>query len=415
MKASTGRVRECLGLALTGRGESGFWSTLSGEDWSRLTRTAQREGVAPLLYHRQESLDWPTGTPQRFRDELRADCLKAGGSNLLIYRELGRILSALRCEPVLLKGAALANTIYPSIATRPMTDIDLLLRREHLDAAVDALRSIGYGEIAPEMTPGLSRKTHFEVALKGGPRGYVLAELHWSLVGGDGDWRAPDLDWFWAETESWQMQEESRGSRAPLAALQLRPTAHLLYLAAHLMLQHGGAQSRLLWEYDIHLLVTEWGRQIHWEELGHRARGFRWAPALHAALKRSSETFSTRLPDGFLQELEADEDRRSQRLVRSKEHPVQTRATATWNYLWSLDWPTRLRRVRSVVFPTPAYLRWRYNPHPKWLWPLCYPHRWAGFVVESARTVMRLASARLRFTTRKAFSGNAPTPNDVRG
>jgi hypothetical protein len=336
------------------------------------------------------------GMPGHLREELRSDCLKAGGSNLLIYRELDRILSALYGELpqlalVLLKGAALANTIYPSIATRPMTDIDVLLRREHLESAIEVLRLIGYRDVAPEMTPGLSRKTHFQVALKGGPRDYVIAELHWSLVGGEGDWRSPNLDWFWAETESWQMQEGSGKSGAPLSTLQLRPTACLLYLAAHLMLQHGGAQARLLWEYDIHLLVTQHERRLDWEELRRRAREFRWAPALRAALMRSHENFRTPLPAGFLQALEADGDRRSQRLVESKEYPVQTRATATWNYLRSLDWRSRLQRVRSSLWPTPAYLCWKYRPRPKWLWPLCYPYRWVLFAWESARTLAKLA------------------------
>ena len=343
-----------------------------------------------------------------------------GGSNLLIYRALGRILSALQGElsqlaVVLLKGVTLANTIYPSIALRPMTHIDMLLRRAHLESAIEVLRSIGYRDVAPEMTPGLSRKTHFQVALKGGPRGYVIAELHWSLVGGEGDWRAPNLDWVWAETESWQIQEESRKSGSLLSALQLRPTAHLLYLAAHLMLQHGGARARLLWEYDIHLLVTQCERRLDWEELRRRARELRWAPALRAALARLHENFRTPLPDGFLQALEADGDRRSQRLVESKEHPVQTRATATWNYLRSLDWHTRLQRVRSSLWPTPAYLRWRYRPRPKWLWPLCYPYRWALFALESVRTVARLVWGRFGCTRKATFNDTARTPIDVRG
>ena len=391
------RAWQRLGLALTAPAHrSDLWSRLSKEDWSELTRTAQREGVAPVLYYTQESAGWPLEIPEHLREELRADCLKAAGSNLLIYRELSRILSTLQAElphisVVLLKGAALANTVYSSIALRPMTDIDLLLRREHLESAVEALRSIGYRDAAPEMTPGLSRKTHFQVALKGGPRGYVITELHWSLVGGEGDWRSPDLDWFWAETESWHMLEESGKSGTALSALQLRPTAHLLYLAAHLMLQHGGAQARLLWEYDIHLLLTPCERRLDWEELRRRAREFRWASALRAALARTHESFRTPLPEGFLRDLEEDEDHRSRSLVQRKEHPVQTRATATWSYLRTLNWRTRLQRALSALWPTPAYVRWRYRPRPEWLWPLCYPYRWLLFACDSAVTLARLA------------------------
>jgi len=415
------QARKCLGQALTKPAyRSDLWSQLSREDWGELIHLAQREGVAPALYYTQESAGWPLGLPLHLREELRADCLKAAGSNLLIYRELSRILSALQSELphislVLLKGAALANTVYPSIALRPMTDIDLLLRREHLESAVEALRSIGYRDVAPEMTPGLSRKTHFQVALKGGPRGYVITELHWSLVGGEGDWRSPDLDWFWAETEPWHMLEESGKSGTPLSALQLRPTAHLLYLAAHLMLQHGGARARLLWEYDIHLLLTQCERRLDWEELRHRARELRWAPALRAALARSHENFGTPLPEGFLRDLETDEDDRSRSLVQSKNHPVQTRAIATWSYLRTLNWRTRLQRARSALWPTAAYVRWRYRPRPKCLWPLCYPYRWLRFACDSAVTLARLAWQGLARTRSASLNDTARTPNGVRG
>jgi len=402
------RARHRLGLAMTLRGEYALWSTLSQGEWNELAETARQEGVAPLLYHVQASAGWPSRMPTRLRGELRVECLKAGGSNLLVYRELGRILSALGGGVVLLKGAALANTLYPSIALRPMTDIDILVRRERVESAVETLRSIGYGDVAPEMTPGLSRQTHFEVALKGGPRGYVITELHWSLVGAEGDWRSPNLDWFWSETEAWRMEEERDAAGAPLSALQLRPHAHLLYLAAHLMLQHGGANGRLLWEYDIHLLATRYAKRIDWEELRGRARDFHWAPALHAALVRTHRTFGTALPEGYLQALESDGDRRSKALVENKAQPIQTPATATWNYLRSLDRRSRRRRIRAILWPTREYMLWRYRPDPKWLWPLCYPYRWMLFALESTRTLARWAGKAIA-------SGTARIPNGVRG
>ena len=402
------RTRHHLGLAMTLRGEETPWSALSEEEWNELAGTARHEGVAPVLYHVQASAGWPCGMPPRLRDELRVECLKAGGSNLLVYRELGRILSALRGEVVLLKGAALASTIYPTIALRPMTDIDILLRRGCVESAVERLRSIGYGDVAPEMTLGLSRETHFQVALKGGPRGYVITELHWSLVGSAGDWRSPDLDWFWKETEPWRMEEERDARGAPLSALQLRPHAHLLYLAAHLMLQHGGANGRLLWAYDIHLLVTQYAKRIDWEELRRRARDFHWAPALHAALVRTHRTFGTVLPDDYLQAIESDGDRRSKALVESKSKPVQTPATATWNYLRSLDRRSRRRRIRAILWPTREYMLWRYRPHPRWLWPCCYPYRWTLFMLEITRTLARVIGKTIA-------SGSARIPNGARG
>ncbi|MFQ5344183.1 MAG: nucleotidyltransferase family protein, partial [Anaerolineae bacterium] len=53
---------------------------------------------------------------------------------------------------MLLKGAALANTLYPTPALRPLSDIDLLIPRQHLEPAVQAVKSLGYRQPYPEMT-----------------------------------------------------------------------------------------------------------------------------------------------------------------------------------------------------------------------------------------------------------------------
>ncbi len=397
--------RRHLGLLLTGRADHRFSSTFSPDDWSGLTETARREGVAPLLYHALECTAWPSGTPDSVRRQLRTDYLKAGGSNLLIYRELARILTAIYRESskerqptvVLLKGAALATTLYPELALRPMTDVDLLLPRDAIDRSERAVRSLGYREIGPEMSPGFSREVRFQVALKGGPRGYVIAELHWRLVGGEGDWRSPKLDWFWSQTEPWEMTGESCPSEFP-AARQLSPTAHLLYLAAHLMLQHGGASARLLWLYDLHLMMTQCGGRLDWAELCLRASEFRWAAALRAALDRSQDIFDTPIPEGVLDALARDSDLEARALVVSKSDPGRTRATGMWYYLRSLDWPRRRRLLASVLWPTPEYLRWRYRPRPKWLWPFCYPYRWGSFAVDCTRTLAKWARGRQQFT-----------------
>ena len=58
--------------------------------------------------------------------------------NIQLYGELIRALRTLRdagIPAIVLKGAALVDTIYPSIAHRPTGDIDLLVRRADRDRA----------------------------------------------------------------------------------------------------------------------------------------------------------------------------------------------------------------------------------------------------------------------------------------
>src|SRR3989304_6451529 len=81
-----------------------------------------------------------------------------------------------------------------------------------------------------------------------------------------------------------------------LKGRQLDPTAHLLYLSAHAMLQHGGASARMIWFYDIHLLLSRWGGRVRWSEALEQARVLQWDAALAAALGRSRPLLRTDPP-----------------------------------------------------------------------------------------------------------------------
>ena len=403
------------GIALT--------STLGPDDWRLLAATARREGVAPLLYHALKERRSRGAEVQRHRGErssapllpcspaplprvppgvqagLRQAYYATTARNLLIYRELSRILAALRVSPspplpvILLKGAALAATLYPSIGLRPMGDLDLLVSEDRLAEAVACLKALGYVEPYPDMVAGLNALAGHHVNLQGGRDIHLAVELHWTLVSGEHDWRSPSLPWFWQQTEPLP------NSQLPIHNSQfeiftLTPTAHLLYLCAHLMLQHGEARSVLRWFYDIHLLVTQEGQRIDWDELILRAQKFRWAPALHSALGGTAARFATPLPAGLLESLIDGADPRDQSLVQRKARP-QTRGERVSDVLTSFSWPARLRILLANVIPSPAYVRWRYKPRPAWLWPLCYPYRWLDILREGLTTLWRMVSSRI--------------------
>jgi len=318
--------------------------------------------------------------------------------NTLLYQELASILEALsdaEIPVVVLKGAALASTLYPSIGLRPMGDIDLLVPQARLPEALACLKALGYSELIPAMAPGLNRIVGRHVGLDGGRDIPLHVEVHWTLAAGEHDRHAPSMAWFWRQTEEWKLEGGGwKGEsilRSPSSVFQLTPTAHLLYLAAHLALQHGVAQAQPIWFYDLDLLVRRQGDRLDWDELLRRAQEFRWAAALHAALQGAQDRFGTPLPQGFLDALAEASDHRAVHLVERKADPLQTRALRVWNVMSALDWQGRLRLALAIAFPTPAYMRWRYKPRPRWLWPLCYPLRWLDILRQGLSTALRLA------------------------
>jgi len=357
-------------------------------DWKALVRRAVDERVAPLLFWK---LAGDRRLPEGERNLLRSELYRAEASNLILYRELGRLLersaeSGLR-PPVLLKGAALASSLYQEIGHRPMGDIDVFVPREDLDRWLELAGQACFRRLSPEMSPGLDRAIHYHVALAGGTESEAAIEIHYGLIAGESDWRAPDPRWFLARTEEWA-PPPSVSSASPSPARQLDPTAHLLYLSAHAMLQHGGASARMIWFYDIHLLVSRWGDRVRWSEALEQAREFHWDAALAAALARSRGLFRTPLPPGLMQDLEVEPSARGAREVRRRRDPGRSRADIVWSELRAVGIGRGLLWALGILFPRPDYMRWRY-PEAGRFWPAFYPVRWARVLREGSRALLR--------------------------
>jgi hypothetical protein len=376
-----------LCLALSESSDETVWSKWSAEEWARISDKATKEGVAPLLCQRLDAIGWPDSIPQHVTQELRRSRFATAANSLLILGELQRILDAfafhdLQSKAVVMKGADLALSIYPSVALRPMCDLDMLLPKPKLSEALDVLRHLGYRATMPEIAVGHSQLTGHAVSLLGGPRRSVAVELHWGLVSSDMDRRSPSLGWFWDQTENWNEngvagRNGHRQAVLPESFLHLKPTAHLLYLAAHIALQHGMEASRLLWFYDIHLLITREGYRIDWAELRRRADELRWNSALAAALSGAKKRFGTAIPDEFLRAVVENIER------HLPGHDVialgrnQPRSARIWNHqLRGMALISRLAFIWNHCFPTASYIQWRYHPNPSWLWPLYYGVRW---------------------------------------
>jgi hypothetical protein len=320
------------------------------------------------------------------RTELHRELFRAEAANLILSRELACLLRRSRdsgmADPILLKGGALAASLYPEIGLRPMGDLDFLVSREELPRWLALAEASSFRRLGPEMGRGLTERVHYHVALTGGTTGNATIEIHFGLIGGETDSRAPETSWFFARTDAWVPP----ASIDCPPARELEPTANLPYLGAHAMLQHGGAQARMIWFHDIHLVVTARAGRIRWDEVAEAARRFGWGAALSAAFSRTHALFGTQFPADLAGDLLAGSDPTRLRQVRRRSEPSLSRAELVWSDLQSVAFGDRVRWVLAILFPRPEYLRWRY-PRAGKLWPACYAYRWARVVWEGARAI----------------------------
>jgi hypothetical protein len=323
--------------------------------------TATSERVAPLLYF---------NGPETASPALRKAYYETAARNLLLLDALDELTAALGSKgvrPVVLKGADFARRLYPDAALRPMGDLDLWIEREEIPRAESALALLGYRRAVPEMTRGLDCAIRHARLYVGGARGDVGVDLHWSIVGHDSDRRVPSLDWF----------------REHVSRSWLDDTACLLYLAAHMKVQHYDERAPLIWLADFYLLSMR--PEMDWDALFAAARDFRWDAALAATAAEVSGRLGLELPSP----LAAHARSVSMAIPDRKGGPERA-----WNELSTLPFRGRAALLRAFLLPSPAYVRFRYRPKPSWTWPLFYPVRWARVLSSALSLAVRARRSR---------------------
>jgi hypothetical protein len=120
---------------------------LSGEieDWRTLLTQAEQEGMTPLLAkHLVESeSSYPAWVKRSLHVVLERHHQLAEARTQVLLKVLGLFgQEGIPC--LVLKGGALAYTIYPDPSSRPMRDVDLLLNRDEVDRAQSLLKANGF-------------------------------------------------------------------------------------------------------------------------------------------------------------------------------------------------------------------------------------------------------------------------------
>lgn len=186
-----------------------------------LAETARVQGVAGLLHTAIETGEggasgWPAPVRQRLRETHRA-LLARGIAQLDLVRRAQAALERAGARSLPLKGAAVAETYYPTVADRPMSDVDLLVLGDW-DAAMEALRGEGFGEV---------EASDHARALRDPASGEVL-ELHHSVCSCPGFY----------PVEPGSLWDRSRSADGQVARV---PAAEdlLIHLSLHAAFQHG--------------------------------------------------------------------------------------------------------------------------------------------------------------------------------
>lgn len=346
----------------------------AGLDWKQVIALGRRHGVSPLLFYRLQT--FKVSETLKVLKALRADYYAATAQAMLRERELVRVLTALDragAPVVLLKGAALAHTVYPDPALRQMGDLDLLIRREHLERAREALEALGYVHQPgpPQRFNPFNTEFTGEVSFLHATGGHsTLVELHWELFCIELFRRtiALDVQALWARAVPLQVGD--------VTALSLAPEDTLAHICLHLAM-HGFTHLR---GYTDIVQMVKVG-QVDWDVFAERVRQSRIRVACYFPLWWAEQAWSVPVPGEVLQALRPGLLReRLGRWMTERGTRREPDVEYTWNHAAQMLVVDRARDLARLLlwllFPGPAWLRERYRLHSTWqawAWVVVHP------------------------------------------
>jgi len=198
-----------------------FKAWRSSLDWTNISRSWQR--LIPLLERNlmKEGIDDPLLL--RFRGLRRYFWLR----NLKQMKLAGDVIYQMRAAaiPVLaLKGMSLVACYFSDRSLRPMEDVDLLVRPEHLPAATETLRRLGFDplNLRHRALVELERRREFAGWPFQNAQGDYF-DLHWSALHLDRR-RQPDAD-LWSAAKEVEVDERK--------ILVMDPADQFIHACAH--------------------------------------------------------------------------------------------------------------------------------------------------------------------------------------
>jgi hypothetical protein len=355
-------------IAAALRGETPPWP--EGALPAMIAGEAVAQGVAPLLSSAPGIGGWPEPVRRALRDALLVEAAR----DTLIQPELARLAGAFETAAVrvlLMKGAQLAYTHYARPWLRPRADTDLLIGEADRERASAVLVGLGYEPVTG--FDGQLVTYQFQFARPAGPGVLHHVDLHWRIAN-------PQV---FASTLSFE-ELWAGGVAVPALAPAARglSSVHALAIASVHRVAHHRASSRLIWLYDIHLLLQRLDATGRDELEGLAARTGLLA-VCGRSIVEARALFGTPVPAGWG---EALEHRGAGEASAAFLEGTRTKFDVLRSDLSALPgWRSRLRLVREHLFPPRAYMRRTAGVRHPALLPFAYLWR----IVSGARKWFR--------------------------
>ncbi|OLE54000.1 MAG: hypothetical protein AUG51_10275 [Acidobacteria bacterium 13_1_20CM_3_53_8] len=285
----TGLLLSCVRAFFDAQSDEALRASISeGVNWPLLLDMADKHGLIPILYL----------TVSRCASDLIPEAVLKGLEQSLhentrrCLHLTGRLLKLLdlfethSIEALALKGPALADSAYGSLALRQFSDLDILIHARDLLKVKEILASERYvpqAELTEAQYVALQRY-NCEILFSSAD-GNIFLDMHWGLL-------PPQFNFTVTADELWHERRRTASDNASLPVLS--PEDTILFLCAH------GAKHlwrRLEWVCSIGGFIRNLQAQIDWQSLFKKARDASAERRLLLGLLLVEKFLGIKLPD----------------------------------------------------------------------------------------------------------------------
>lgn len=272
----------------------------NGLDWGYFLKEARNNGIPAIIYSKlNDNKAELLNIPSDIFEELKRDFYLNAAKNTLIFNDLRRVLESFNKTgvPVIaLKGAALAEKVYNNIALRPMSDIDLLVKKEDLLCLDEQLKILGYWPSDRAVNDIDFTSTYLTTLdYRSSSKNSIPLHIHWhfvnSTIPSDSYIKNIKMEKIW--------QEAAKTKIAGVETLVMAPHHLLIHLSEHaLRVTH--SLSKLCFLCDIHEAVRFYKERLAWDKLIEDSLEFNLNRMAYLSLYFASEFLATQIPEEVL-------------------------------------------------------------------------------------------------------------------
>jgi hypothetical protein len=255
---------------------------------------------------------------------------------------------------VLLKGSALGAYVYPSPAMRPMADIDLLIAKEDIEKARNVLLNAGATETY------VSESEHTMGHWQHSPPLFfktISVELHHQLFHTYEKVSVPT---------STLLNDARHVNLYGISCQILSPEHQLLHVGYHMFHHAEGGDIRLIWFYDIHLLLEKTAEEFDWQKFTSIVKDNNVELAFTNVLDACHQLLGTKIPDHF--RIKKGTDASALNLqwflklcLIPQQRPVKIGSIRSLKQTKGVK--NKLLFIRGKLFPARGYLHNKYPKH----------------------------------------------------